>query len=193
MQILAYSKHLTKHCLPLVYSHPLSFDHRPLPEALSPPTQSSPLSGWSLYSFRIAAPAFLVVAASSGYSSLWCTGFSLRWLLLLQSPGSRPRGLSSCGSWALEHRLHSVAHGLSCSMATWNLPIQGSNQCPLRCKVDSQSLNPQGSPKAAVLFQRVLRAELCLPPNSSVEVLTCRTSEFRDKAFKEVIKLQWGR
>ena len=34
-------------------------------------------------------------------------GFSCWWLLLLQSTGSRACGLSSCGSWALEHRLSS--------------------------------------------------------------------------------------
>ena len=49
-----------------------------------------------------------------GYSSLRCTGFSLWWLLLLWSMGSGhavfrviARGLSSCGSWALERRLSS--------------------------------------------------------------------------------------
>ena len=35
-----------------------------------------------------------------GYSSLWCTGFSLRWLLLLWSKGSRRVGFSSCGTRA---------------------------------------------------------------------------------------------
>ena len=35
-----------------------------------------------------------------GYSLLWCAGFSLRWLLLLQSTGSRCAGFSSCGMWA---------------------------------------------------------------------------------------------
>ena len=30
-----------------------------------------------------------LVVASGGYSSLWCMGFSLQWLLLLQSTGSR--------------------------------------------------------------------------------------------------------
>ena len=34
-----------------------------------------------------------LVAASGGYSSLWCTCFSLRWLLLLQGTGSRTRRL----------------------------------------------------------------------------------------------------
>ena len=33
-------------------------------------------------------------------SSLLCAGFSLRWLLLLRSTGSRCVGFSSCGSWA---------------------------------------------------------------------------------------------
>ena len=44
---------------------------------------------------------------TGGYSSLWCAGFSLRWLLLLRSTGSRCVGFSSCGSWALERRLSS--------------------------------------------------------------------------------------
>ena len=62
------------------------------------------------------------VAVSGGYSSLQWAGFSLRWLLLLQSMGSRcvgfgscgawdsvvvARRLSSCGSWALERSLSS--------------------------------------------------------------------------------------
>ena len=34
-----------------------------------------------------------------GYSSLQCMGFSLRWLLLLRSTGTRCAGFSSCGTW----------------------------------------------------------------------------------------------
>ena len=41
-----------------------------------------------------------LVAVSGGYPLLRCAGFSLRWLLLLQSTGSRCTGFSSCGSWA---------------------------------------------------------------------------------------------
>ena len=37
------------------------------------------------------ARAFFLVAASGGYSSLRCPGFSLQWLLLLRSTGSRAR------------------------------------------------------------------------------------------------------
>ena len=39
-------------------------------------------------------------AASGGYLSLWCAGFSLRWLLFLRSTGSRHAGFSSCDSRA---------------------------------------------------------------------------------------------
>ena len=55
----------------------------------------------------VAAHLLSLVAASGGYSSLRCTGFSLRWLLLLWSRGSRHAGFSSCGSRALEQRLSS--------------------------------------------------------------------------------------
>ena len=43
---------------------------------------------------------FSLVVASGGYSLLRCAGFSLRWLLLLWSTGSRHTGFSSCGAWA---------------------------------------------------------------------------------------------
>ena len=43
---------------------------------------------------------FSLVVVNGGYSSLWCTGFSLRWLLSLQSMGSRHTAFSSCGTWA---------------------------------------------------------------------------------------------
>ena len=45
----------------------------------------------------VAARGLSLVAASGGYSSLWCAGFSLQWLLLLRSTGSRRVGFSSCG------------------------------------------------------------------------------------------------
>ena len=48
----------------------------------------------------VAAHRLSLVVASGGSSSLWCTGFSLWWLLLLWSTGSRPAGFSSCGAWA---------------------------------------------------------------------------------------------
>ena len=40
----------------------------------------------------VAACGLSLVAVSGGYSSLRCMGFSLRWLLLLRSTGSRRAG-----------------------------------------------------------------------------------------------------
>ena len=40
----------------------------------------------------VAARGLSLVVASGGYSLLRCAGFSLRWLLLLQSTGSRHTG-----------------------------------------------------------------------------------------------------
>ena len=48
----------------------------------------------------VAARGHPLVVASGGYSSLQCAGFSLRWLLLLRSTGSRCAGFSSCGTRA---------------------------------------------------------------------------------------------
>ena len=54
---------------------------------------------WLCWVF-VAARGLSLVAASGGYSSLQCAGFSLQWLLLLWSTGSRHTGFSSCGTWA---------------------------------------------------------------------------------------------
>ena len=48
----------------------------------------------------VAACGLSLVAASGGYSSLWCAGFSLRWLLSLWSTGFGRVGFSSYGTWA---------------------------------------------------------------------------------------------
>ena len=90
---------------------------------------------WLCWVF-IAAHGLSLVVASGGYSSLRCTGFSLQWLLLLRSMGSRAQaqqlwltgsvvvahGLSSYGSRALKRRLSSCGAQafLLCSM--WDLP-----------------------------------------------------------------------
>ena len=48
----------------------------------------------------IAARRLSLLAVSGGYSSLRCAGFSLWWIFLLQSTGSRRTGFSSCGTQA---------------------------------------------------------------------------------------------
>ena len=66
-----------------------------------------------------------LVAASGGYSSLRCTGFSLRWFLLLQSTGSSLAGFSSYGTRALERRLSSCGARTSLLRGMWELPNPG--------------------------------------------------------------------
>ena len=50
-----------------------------------------------LHGVFVAAHGLSLVAASGDSSSVWCVGFSLQWLLLLWSTGSRSAGFSSCG------------------------------------------------------------------------------------------------
>ena len=77
---------------------------------------------------------FSLVVASGDYSSLQYMGFSLWWLLLLQSMGSRRAGSVV------------VAHGLCSLMACGIFPDQGLNPCPLHWQADSLPLSHQGSP-----------------------------------------------
>ena len=87
-----------------------------------------------------------IVAASGGYSSLRCIGFSLQWFLFLRSMGSRHAGFHSCGWWALEHSSVVVAHRLSCSVACGIFLDQGSN--PVSPALAGRSLTtvPPGKP-----------------------------------------------
>ena len=48
----------------------------------------------------VAARRLSLVAVSGGYSSLQCAGFSLWWLLLLRSTGSRCMAFTSCSMQA---------------------------------------------------------------------------------------------
>ena len=66
-----------------------------------------------------------LVAVSGGYFSWRCVGFSLRWLLLLWSTGSRHAVFSSCGSRALEHRLSSRSAQAQLLRGMWDLPGPG--------------------------------------------------------------------
>ena len=72
-----------------------------------------------------------LVVTSEDYSPLWCTGFLLWWLLLLQSMGSRHTGFhsSSCGSVVAARRL-------SCFAARVIFLDQGLTQYPLQWRVD---------------------------------------------------------
>ena len=69
--------------------------------------------------------AFSSCSKVGDYSSLRCTGFSLHWLLLLQSTGSRCIGFSSCGTQALERRLSSCGTWVNLLRGMWDLPWPG--------------------------------------------------------------------
>ena len=86
----------------------------------------------------VAACGLSLVAASGGYSSLRCAGFSLRWLLFLRSTGSRhtgsvavAHGLGSYSSRALAHRLSSCGTRAYLLRGMWDLPGPGLEpMCP---------------------------------------------------------------
>ena len=84
--------------------------------------------GRDAYLFNFGCPGLHVgslLAVSGVYSSLGCTGFSLRWLLLLWITSSVCTGPVVVG------------HGLSCLAVCGIFPVQGLNTCPLHWQVDS--------------------------------------------------------
>ena len=101
-------------------------------EPRNSPTQTCPVEFfkklfilfWLRWVF-VAARGLSLVAVSRGYSSLQCTGSSLRWLLLLRSTGSRRTGFSSRGSRALERRLSSCGARALLLRGMWDLPGPG--------------------------------------------------------------------
>ena len=99
---------------------------------------------WLCWVFIAACGHSLVVRGD--YSSLWYTGFSLSWLLSLQSTGSRVHGLSSYSFWDLEHRVISCGTLAQFLCGLWTLPDQGSNPCLLHGQADSEPLGHLGSP-----------------------------------------------
>ena len=72
----------------------------------------------------LAAPGLSLVAAGGDYSSLQCSGFSLRWFLLLWNTSSRAQASVV------------MAHELSCPMAYGIFLDQGSNLYALHWQVD---------------------------------------------------------
>ena len=66
------------------------------------------------------------VAASGGYSSFWCTGFSLQWLLLFQARagGTQTSGADCAGSRRCSPRLLRCM-GLVAPHSVWNIPRPG--------------------------------------------------------------------
>ena len=87
-----------------------------------------------------------LVVVSWGYSLLQGVGFSLQWLLSLQSTGSRLTGFIGRSTWTPLLRFAgssagsvAVAHGLGCSVPYGIFLDQGLNSCP---HIGRQILNP---------------------------------------------------
>ena len=92
---------------------------------------------WGLVALR----GLSLAVVSGGYSSFRCVGFSPQRLLL------RHTGLAAAALRPERRRASAfVAHRLSCSVACGIFPYQGSNPCPLHCRVDSYPLYYQRSP-----------------------------------------------
>ena len=93
-----------------------------------------------LHWVSVAARGLSLVAGreGAGYSSL-CVGFSLWWLLLLQSTGSRPKGFSSCGTRPLERRLSSCGAGAQLLRGMWDLPGPGLKPV-LNCEMNREGI-----------------------------------------------------
>ena len=75
----------------------------------------------------VAACRLSLVAASRSYSSLRCMGFSLRWLLLLQSMGSRASGLQYLNLTGL--------------VALWHVEFSHTKNCTCVLCIGRQILN----------------------------------------------------
>ena len=110
-----------------------------------------------------------LVAASGSYSSLQSIAFSLQWLFLLWSTGSRHTGFNSCSTWVQQLQLvglEAVVHRLCCSTACGIFLDLGSNPCPLHWQADSNTLYHQGCPDS------ILRKELARELETIEEVRT---------------------
>ena len=111
---------------------------------------------WLCWVF-VAACGLPLVAASRVYSSLRCAGFSLRWLLLLQSTGSRRAGFSSFGTRAQQlqlmgSRAQAQQLWLMGLVAPWHV---GSSQTRARTRVSCigrRILNHCTTREAQLLF-----------------------------------------
>ena len=117
---------------------------------------------------------FSLIVASRGCSLLRCAGFSLWWLLLLRSTGSRQRasvvaahGLSSCSSQALDHWLSSCGPRAQLLCGRWDPPRPGIEPVSVTLAGRLFTTGPPGkSPKFRGDFE-------CPPPKPNSHFPLC--------------------
>ena len=109
----------------------------------------------------IAVHGLSLVAVSGDYSLSWCAGFSLQWLLLLQSTGSRHEGFSSCGLRALERRLSSCGAWAYLLHGMWELSGPGLESMSPALAGRFLTTAPQGKPLLLPLYLPLLTQCLC--------------------------------
>ena len=107
---------------------------------------------FQLHWVLVAVHGLPLVEARGGYSSLWCTGFSLRWLLLLRNTGSRCAGFSSCGSQALERKLSSCGTWAQLLHGMWDLPGPGLKPVSPTLAGGSLTTAPPGKSQLSILY-----------------------------------------
>ena len=111
-----------------------------------------------------------------GLSSLQCAGFSLQWLLLLRSTGSRQAYFSSCGSRALECRLSSCGAWAELLRGMWDLPGPGIEPVSPALAGGFLSTVPPGKPLQLSFIKPEFKEigkniRQCLSPSSLIFLL----------------------
>ena len=145
---------------------------------------------WLWWVFATAHGLSLTVARGS--YSLPCADFSLQWVLLLWSTGSRLMGFCCCSAGSVV-----VACWLSCSVACGIVLDEGSNRCPLHCKADSWPLNRREARVPFLKMEPFFSSLLDLPDYHPFSVLCqlnfaylpdWKSREIEDRKTKEALK-----
>ena len=93
--------------------------------------------------FIVACGLLVTVASGHGAQALG-----------VRASGVVARRFSSCGSWALEHRVSSCGAQAEMPVACGIFPTQGWTLCPLHWQVNSLPLSHLGSPRVEVFKSR---------------------------------------
>ena len=128
------------------------------------------LCGLSFFFFKLINYLFIFGCVGSsllrmGFLQLWragailccgAAGFSLRWLLLLQSTGSRRTRFSSCVLRALERRLSSCGPRVQLLRSMWDLPGPGLEPVSPALAGGYLTTVPPGKSRLSIFCMKIL-------------------------------------